>query len=299
MQDPIKTYLVCGFLGAGKTTFILEQLNRSGGRVAVLVNEFGELGVDGTLIRSRGGIDVVEMPGGCICCSQKEGLAENILRIAKELQPERLLIEPSGIAESSEVLKTLLAPSLAGVIRLDAAIVVIDAETFLEYVEPDSFGTFFVDQIVNADLILVNKMDLVAPTELAEIELRLAALRPGALVQQTAFCRMEGELPAIRGTAPVSSVGSAPRMECVSVEPGKAISDLDLEGLLSELADGGFGRIVRGKGFLPVAGKGWLNLQIVAGRVTAEPFPGDAEPRLILIGYDLDAGRLRDFFSAR
>src|SRR6266567_3784969 len=180
VQGAIRTYLVSGFLGAGKTTFILEQLKNTGSRVAVLVNEFGELGIDGALIRSRSGFDVVEMPGGCICCSQRDGLAESIRRIAVEMEPELLLIEPSGIAEISEVLKVLAGPSLAGVIRLDAALTVIDAETFLEFSEPDGFGTFFLDQVVNADLILVNKIDLVAPAELAAIERRVEELRPGA-----------------------------------------------------------------------------------------------------------------------
>jgi G3E family GTPase len=295
-HDPIKTWLVSGFLGAGKTTFIMEQLNRSGARVAVLVNEFGELGIDGALIRSRGGIDVVELPGGCICCSQKEGLAESVLRIAAQLKPEFLLIEPSGIAESSEVLKVLTAPSLNGVIRLDAAIAVIDAETFLEFSAPDTFGTFFLDQITNADLILVNKTDLVAPATLMEIERRLKALRPGALLLKTAFCRMEEELPVGRGITTISSGGTLTQMECVSVEPGRAFSNRDLEVFLAELTGGGFGRVVRGKGFLQIEGKGWLNLQIVAGRVTLEPFPAGAEARLTLIGYDLDGGRLRDYF---
>jgi G3E family GTPase len=295
--NPVKTWLVSGFLGAGKTTFILEQVKRSGARVAVLVNEFGELGMDGALIRSSGGIDVVEMPGGCICCTQKEGLADSVQRIASQLRPELLLIEPSGIAESSEVLKVLAAMTLDGVIRLEAAIVVIDAETFLEFSAPDAFGPFFLDQVMNADLILVNKSDLVTPTELAEIEQRLDSLRTGSLMLRTEFCRMEEGLPAGRGIAPVRSCSAAsvPAMECVSVTPGMAFSPQDLEQFLAELHGGGFGRVVRGKGFLHVGEKGWLNLQIVGGRVVSEPFPSVAEPRLTLIGYGLDGVRLRKF----
>jgi G3E family GTPase len=301
VQCPVKTWLVSGFLGAGKTTFILEQVKRSGARVAVLVNEFGELGMDGTLIRSRGGIDVVEMPGGCICCTQKDGLAESVQRIASQLRPELLLIEPSGIAESSEVLKILTAMTLDGVIRLEAAIAVIDAETFLEFSAPDAFGPFFLDQVVNADLILVNKSDLVTPTELAEIEQRLATLRTGSLLLRTEFCRMEGELPAGRDIAPIhsGSAASAPAMECISVTPGMPLSAQDLERFLAELAVGGFGRVVRGKGFLQVTDKGWQNLQIVGERVALEPFPTAYEPRLTLIGYGLNGGRLREYLQAQ
>jgi G3E family GTPase len=296
-HGPVKTWLVSGFLGAGKTTFILEQVKRSGARVAVLVNEFGELGMDGALIRSKGGIDVVEMPGGCICCTQKDGLAESVQLIASQLRPELLLIEPSGIAESSEVLKVLAAMTLDGVIQLEAAIAVIDAETFLEFSAPDTFGPFFLDQVVNADLILVNKSDLVSQAELAVIEQRLDALRTGSLLLRTEFCRMEEELPAGRDSAPVSpgSAASVPAMECVSVTPGMPLSAQDLEQFLAELACGGFGRVVRGKGFLQVTDKGWQNLQIVGERVALEAFPAAVEPRLTMIGYGLDGERLRKF----
>src|SRR6185369_7745825 len=131
-SKPIKTRLVGGFLGAGKTTFILEQLKSAGTRVAVLVNEFGKLGIDGALIRLQGGIEVIELPGGCICCSQKEGLLESVRSVARQVAPELLLIEPSGVAEISELLQLLSDPSLAGVIRLDTVITVLDCETFLE-----------------------------------------------------------------------------------------------------------------------------------------------------------------------
>lgn len=296
-NGPIRTWLVSGFLGAGKTTFILEQLNRVGARVAVLVNEFGELGIDGALIQAKGGIDVVEMPGGCICCSQKDGLTESIRRIAEELKPELLLIEPSGIAEASEVLKVLTAPSLSGVIRLDTAITVLDAETFLEYTDPDTFGTFFLDQIMNADLILVNKADLVGVDLLAAVERRIAEMSPGALVQQTAFCRMDGELPLGGKILPLGAGSTLPRMECVSVVPGTELSARELELFLAELSEGRFGRVMRGKGFIHVGGKGCLNLQVVAGRIALEPFTTNADPRLTLIGYGLNGERLRAFFG--
>src|SRR5690606_25325624 len=130
-------------------------LKSARGRAAVLVNEFGSLGIDGSLIRSAGGIDVVEMPGGCICCSQQAGLVESIATIREEIRPDLLLIEPSGVAEASEVLKVLAAPALAGVIRLDAVITVLDASTFFEFSDPEAFGSFFLDQITHADLLLV------------------------------------------------------------------------------------------------------------------------------------------------
>ena len=294
---PVPTWLISGFLGAGKTSFVLERLKSKGTRIAVLVNEFGELGIDGALIREQGGIEVVEMPGGCICCSQKEGVAESIRSIALQLRPELLLIEPSGIAETSELLGVLTEPSLLPLIRLDASIVLLDAETFLEYAEPDVFGTFFLDQIAHADLVLVNKADLVGAAQLAAVERRVAEINPKALVQQTTFGRLEGEPPGAWERVTSGVRASLPALECVSLVPGAELTDAKLQLFLDRLSLGTFGRVLRAKGFLPGPEGSCLNLQMVTGRVTMEPFRTGASPRLTLIGYRLEGERLRSFFG--
>ena len=298
----IPTRLVGGFLGAGKTTFILEQLKTAGPRVAVLVNEFGKLGIDGDLIRLKGGVEVVEMPGGCICCSQKQGVLESIRSIAGLIGPELLLIEPSGVAEISELLQVLSDPSLQGVIRVDTVITVLDAETFLEYSEPEAFGLFFLDQVRNADLILVNRADLVAAQQLEAIEERVASLNPRAMVLRTEFCHMKesdawGSGLAVNPSRTLATGPASLHFDCMSVAPGKAFSAGGLDRLLSELASGRFGRIVRGKGFLQVEGRGWLNLQVVGGKATMEPLPFPLAPRLTLIGFDLKEGELNTFLE--
>ena len=144
-----------------KTTYILERLRDKSARTAVLVNEFGTLGIDGETIRAAGGVSVVEMAGGCICCNQRQDMVKSIAEIARDIRPDVLLIEPSGVAETSELLNALSDSSLGGIVRCDGTITIIDATTFLDYSEPGSFGTFFLDQIENADVVLINKVDLV------------------------------------------------------------------------------------------------------------------------------------------
>lgn len=297
-HKPIETRLIGGFLGAGKTTFILEHLKRAGARVAVLVNEFGKLGIDGDLIRLGGGIEVVEMPGGCVCCSQRQGLVASVRQIAEEIRPELLLIEPSGVAEISELLQVLSEPSLAGVIRIGTVITVIDAETFLEFSEPDAFGLFFMDQVACADLVLANKSDLVSRETLDAIEERIATHNPGALVLRTEFCRIKCEIPqgsqertALPGRRPPLG------MDCMSAVPARLFSEESLSRLLREIDGGRFGRIIRGKGLVQVGGRGWLNLQIASGRVSLEQLPTSAAPRLTLIGWDLKPEELEKFLS--
>jgi G3E family GTPase len=245
---PVKTHLVCGFLGAGKTTFILDQLKRAGSKVVVLVNEFGKLGIDGELVRIRGGVDVVELPGGCVCCSQKEGLAASIRTISEEIRPELLLIEPSGIAEASEVLKVLAAGTSAGMIRLGAVITIVDAETFLEYSEPEAFGPFFLDQMENADIVVVNKTDLVGEDELSAIEGRLGEICPGALVLKTEYCRIEFKIPGERLKDGIVSHVSHLPFECLSVMPPDDVPADRLKQFLTRV-DGAFGRIMRTRVF--------------------------------------------------
>jgi G3E family GTPase len=298
LSQPIPTRLVGGFLGAGKTTFILEQLKSAGARVAVLVNEFGRLGIDGDLIRAKGGIDVVEMPGGCICCTQRLGLLESIRSIAREIAPELLLIEPSGVAEISELLQVLSDPSLERVIRVDAVITILDAETFLEFSEPEAFGLFFLDQLQSADLIVINKADLVSPELLCEVERRVALLNPAALTVTAEFCQMEQALPQARSRrAPEAHNWTPLGMDCLSVVPGKTFSEGSFAQLLAEIARGRFGRILRGKGFIELAEKGWMNLQLVSGTVRMEPLPSAMPSRLTLIGFALKADELTAFLD--
>jgi len=298
-SEGIDTRLIGGFLGAGKTTFILNQLESEGARVAVLVNEFGKLGIDGDLLRLKGGLQVVEMPGGCICCSQRLGLVETIRQLAESIAPERLLIEPSGVAEISELLQVLSDPSLAGVIRLNAVITLIDAETFLAFSEPEAFGLFFLDQVRCADLILVNKVDLVSPEVLQAIEERIAQHNPAAVTIRTTFGRTGIPLP-IGTSQPSHFLNSikAPNsleIECIDVVPEHPLTQQALPLLEADLQRGRFGRVIRGKGFLEIEGRGWLDLQIVSGRLAVKPMPAVAAARLVLIGFGLKQSELEDF----
>jgi G3E family GTPase len=296
---PIKTHLVCGFLGAGKTTFILDQLKRAGSKAAVLVNEFGKLGIDGEMVRTRGEVDVVELPGGCVCCSQKEGLAASVRTIAEEIRPELLLIEPSGIAEASELLKVLAASAAAGLICLGAVITVIDAETFLEYSEPEAFGSFFLDQLENADIIIVNKSDLVGEVDLAAIDLRIGEINSEALALKAKYCRVDNMIPGERAKAGIISHANRLPFECLSVQPPDHIPSERLNQFLSQVTAGAFGRVLRTKGFVRIEEAGWLLVQGTGKRLTLEQTGWAVEPRLTLIGFGLDEARILEFFTAK
>jgi len=107
-----------GFLGSGKTTFITQVLKAWGAdeKIVVLVNEFGEVGIDGDLLASRGG-NVVEMPSGCICCTLQTDFRTQLLDISRSIQPERVIIEPTGVATIGQIEEILASQLFEPVIR--------------------------------------------------------------------------------------------------------------------------------------------------------------------------------------
>src|SRR5512142_3020661 len=138
----MKTTVVCGLLGSGKTTFIRNYVRGLSGKVVVLVNDFGAAGIDGEIL-SAGGIESVELPSGCVCCTLKFDLITTIQRITKQFAPEHLMIEPSGVASPSGVLD-----ALAGAGEAPASVVgIVDAVEFAELLESGMYGRFFEEQI--------------------------------------------------------------------------------------------------------------------------------------------------------
>src|SRR5512139_1822259 len=171
-NDPLmRTTVVCGLLGAGKTTFIRNFLGRGEERAVVLVNDFGAAGIDGEIF-SAGGIESVELPSGCVCCTLKFDLITTIQKISKEFSPEHLLIEPSGVASPSAVLEALTSAG-AGLVSV---VGIIDATEFTELYDSGMYGSFFEDQITHADVILVNKTDLVREEMIVEAINRIESI---------------------------------------------------------------------------------------------------------------------------
>jgi G3E family GTPase len=296
LSATVPTYLVCGFLGAGKTTFILEQVKKVGSRTAVLVNEFGSLGIDGKVISTLGDVDVIEMPGGCICCSQKEGLAARIRDVVDRLHPELLLIEPSGVAEASELI-TALQQSLNGVISLDAVITIVDAATFLDYSAPDAFGTFFLDQIENADLLIINKRDAVGLAILQDIEEKVRRMNPEAAIVTAAYCCIDAVTSTGRVKETVVSHTTDIEFKSMTVTPESNFTREGLDHFLAEMRAGEFGGVLRAKGFLQVANDGCYLLQFTPHEASLKRFRHNAPSRLVLIGVDINYTAIDHYFK--
>jgi G3E family GTPase len=181
--------ILTGFLGAGKTTLLNHILaNQQGLKTAVLVNEFGEIGIDNELIIATGE-DMVELSNGCICCSINGELLEAVYRILDRPEPvDYLVVETTGLADPLPVAMTFLGSDLRDLTRLDSIITLIDAENFNDELLE---GEVARSQIVYGDMLLLNKCDLVAEERLQDLERRLREIKGEARILRA----VKGEVP--------------------------------------------------------------------------------------------------------
>ncbi len=178
--------IVFGFLGAGKTTFITKILQDWDykEKTVVLVNEFGEVGIDGELLAKTGG-NVVEMPSGCICCTLQADFRSQLLDIITDVQPERIIIEPTGVATISQVRTIVEAQLFEKAIRKINDILIADAVGFMELYKANRH--FVESQVKNADIVLLNKCDKVDQKRAMVTRSAITALNPEIAVLMTQF----------------------------------------------------------------------------------------------------------------
>jgi G3E family GTPase len=291
----MKTTVVCGLLGSGKTTFVRNFLKGRTEKTVVLVNDFGSAGIDGEIF-SADGIESVELPSGCVCCTLRFDLITTIRKIVSEFSPDHLVIEPSGVASPSGVLEALESAG-AG----PAAVVgIVDAAEFAELYESGMYGSFFEDQITKADMILVNKTDLAEEEKIAEAERLIESINPRAIVLRSVNAEVQGaSLPlpvgerGIKTGAKLKGPSDHFHFDSVSIsmKPGAELTVI--KKLLKDLSAGSYGSIVRAKALVQT-GQGPFRLDLAYGKVSCESFDRDIEQsRVVIIGEGLDEQGIR------
>jgi putative photosynthetic complex assembly protein 2 len=184
-RKPSKAFdveIVAGFLGAGKTTFMrrrLDALAALPGKTVVLVNDFASVGIDGSLLTNQGA-DVVELPNGCICCSLRDDLSRQLEETVSRFAPDRVLIEPSGVADIASLIGVMRRPGLLPFVgRLDIT-TVIDAAAFLH--DYAALPAHFAAQAKLASTLVINKADLVTAAEQNAVAETLRRLNPAVSI---------------------------------------------------------------------------------------------------------------------
>lgn len=218
--NKIPVTVISGFLGAGKTTLVnqlLAQLDPE--TTGIIVNEFGEVGVDGELIYADEKA-VIEIRNGCVCCTVRSDLVEGVRRILDQPQRklERLIIETSGLADPGPVLQTFLADAdLLGQVVVESVITVVDAVN-LHRITEDAIAQ---EQIVFSDLIVLNKIDLADPAQVERVSRDLRALNPTAQIMTAENARLP--LDVLIGTQRFSLA------DALKIEPGLLTEEHDHE----------------------------------------------------------------------
>ena len=197
-----KIDIVSGFLGAGKTTLIKKLLNEAlkDSKVVLIENEFGEIGIDGGFLKDAG-IEIKEMNSGCICCSLVGDFGTSLKEVMKTYQPERILIEPSGVGKLSDVMKAVQDVIDEHEVVLNSAVAVVDASKCKMYIM--NFGEFFINQIEHAGTIILSRTGNISEDKLKKAVELIREHNTKATIITTPWDELDGKviLATIEGAA--------------------------------------------------------------------------------------------------
>ena len=292
-RAPKPVTLISGYLGAGKTTPVNHLLRNAGGRrIAVAVNEFGALPIDPDLIEQASG-DVLTLAGGCICCSFGDDLTSGLVELAARTDIDCILIETSGVALPGAVAQSL---SLVAGLKHEATLVLLDAETARKLARDKFLSDTILRQLAEADLIVLNKTDLVSDDARVDLRDWLATTAPRAKIVETAFGALAPEIAfgayapnAFVADEPTTHGGAGPQSQSFEIE--RTVHVARLASMLAAEQTG----LVRAKGFLRDPEGAWKLLQIVGRRIDITPAraPQDGVGRLVCIAHGAPLERAR------
>src|SRR3989338_1142046 len=276
MKTPI--VIITGYLGAGKTTLLRNVIETTDKKIAVLMNEFGAVGIDGAVIKGKD-VDMIELSGGCVCCSMTGEFEAAIKEIREKINPELIVIETTGVAEPDAIVGDILE-NIEGV-RLDVIITIADADSIVRF---PSIGHTGRVQIEMADVLVLNKTDLVTEEQKAEVKKKLQELNEHAVIMEAVKCGIDfSSILDIRSPRKVHEKHDHEHLKEDMIQhfvfsTDRKLDKARLEILVSSLPQD----IIRVKGFVR-ADEGDFLLNSVFGRHELEPFEAE-KTELVFIG---------------
>ena len=304
----MKINLIFGFLGSGKTTlirrFLKDQSDLS--KTAVIVNEFGDVGIDGLIIEGEH-VDVVELNSGCLCCNLKGPMLDAIDEIEATHNVETLFIESSGVAEPIDTLKAFTDPNLHSKIEIGPIVTVINSPHFGKLREV--LGDFFTDQIRHADVLILNKIDLIDSVESEDIRVGVRELNHKADFLYAEQCDVNlnelfetdtrsiddfvARINGLHRSSTEHHEHEHERMDSLVVANIHNVERQHLEHWFLSLP----GHLYRAKGFVTVDGERCL-VQFSMGQLNVERTDQSNPSHMVFIGQNIDRSLIKNQYES-
>lgn len=298
----MKILVVSGFLGAGKTTFIQELVRRTGRDFAIYENEYGQADIDARRLRQDSDLKVWESTENCICCSGKQDFATSVLTISNTIDPEYLIVEPTGVAKLQSILDNVNQVAWER-ISLLAPVTVVDAVSWQS--QRADFPEIFDNQLSAASSVVVSKLAPGSEDSAEPIKQLAAEMNPQAeVIAESSYADIPDEwwnslLTRALGGSELADAASekdeGPDLETMALTHAELPSPTHLIWLLDAASAGVFGKLARAKGTLP-CGNQWVKFDLVERAWAVTGDEPQEESRCVFIGRDLLRHGLREVF---
>ena len=293
----MKILLVSGFLGAGKTTFIKELAKNINLEFVVLENEYADIGVDKDFLDEKN-LNVWEMSEGCICCSMKGDFKSSIKKIYSEINPEYLVIEPTGVGMLSSIIENIREINNND-IEILSPLTLIDVTSFNEYLE--TFNNFFIDNLKNTGKIILTKLENSSHFEIENIKNEILKINNNLEILTTDYRTFPkkwfGEILNKSIDNKIIdknfSLKTHINLRTFSKENVNLKTMDELGLLLNRLVNGDFGKIYRAKGIVKIDGY-WGKFNLVYKNFEMEPISDAKTTKIVIIGNNLDIENLKN-----
>ena len=293
----MKILLVSGFLGAGKTTFIKELAKNINLEFVVLENEYADIGVDKDFLDEKN-LNVWEISEGCICCSMKGDFKSSIKRIYSEINPEYLIIEPTGVGMLSSIIENIREIDNND-IEILSPITLIDITSFNEYLE--TFNNFFIDNLKNTGKVILTKLENSSHFEIENIKNEILKINNNLEILTTDYRTFPkkwfGEIlnKSIDNKIIDKNFSLKTHINLRTFSKENInLKTMDELGLfLNKLVNGDFGKIYRAKGIVKIDGY-WGKFNLVYKNFEMEPITDAKGTKIVIIGNNLDIENLKN-----
>lgn len=315
----VKIDIISGFLGAGKTTLIKKLISEElcNEKIAVIENEFGEVGIDGSILKSTK-VEVKEINAGCICCSITGDFKKALLEVLKNYKLERIIIEPSGVAKLSEIIRLCNSEDLKAITEINMIITVVDILKYDMYLA--NFGEFYKNQLINAKTIILSRSQNANIEKLVSIKENIDNLNNKAFIVTTPWDNLtarriieisegyqrenlEKEVNILKRPALNTNYrmekekGNSEAFESLSFETTKKFSSTSIKNILDKInKDKTYGNILRAKGIVQIDKGEWVQFDYVPEEFEIREASSDFSGRVCIIGVNLNKKFLRTLF---